>query len=164
MFFNIFIIMNEKIKRLIIDNVFRGVDVDFNIYMEYEVLKLRVKIDSEKLYKSSGYFDKDYYNLIYGLWDYELDEELHEFLPMVGYDFEEIEYFFDKSDLDGYKNLFYALNDLNYDYNVFDGFYSSPWLYIQFNASGVEVDNLYYVLEDEFDLSVDDVILLSRNS
>jgi hypothetical protein len=83
--------MNEKIKRLIIDNVFRGVDVDFNIYMEYEVLKLRVKIDSEKLYKSSGYFDKDYYNLIYGLWDYELDEELHEFLPMVGYDFEEIE-------------------------------------------------------------------------
>lgn len=29
---------------------------------------------------------------------------------------------------------------------------------------GVEVDNLYYFIEDEFDLSVDGVILLSRNS
>ncbi len=156
--------MNEKIKRLIIDNVFRGVDIDFNIYTEYEVLKLRVKIDSEKLYKSSGYFDKDYYSLIYDLSDNKLDEDLYDFLPIVGYDFEEIEYFFDKSNLDGYKYLFYALNDLNYDYSVFDGFYSSPWLYIQFNASAVEVDNLYYILEDEFALSVDDIVLLSRQS
>jgi hypothetical protein len=162
--------MNEKIKRLIIDNVFRGIDIDFDvkkeraIVTEGELLIIKINIDSKKIYKSSGYFDKNYFKLISDLADGNIDDELFEFLPMIGYDFSALEIFYDKDDLSGYKNLFYAINDLEYKYRVIDRFYSTPWLYIEFNASDVEVDNIYYILEDEFGLSIDDVILLSRNS
>ena len=154
--------MNEKIRRLIIDNVFRGVYVDFNVMVVHDTLVIYLDVDSKRLYKSSGYFDPKYYDLIYKLADGVLDDDVNDFFPMVGYEFDEIRINYEKGDLDGYKNLFYALNDLNYDYIVFDGFYPTPWLYIQFNVPDEEVNNLYDILEDEFDLSVDDVILLSR--
>ena len=159
--------MNEKVKRLIIDNVFDGVDVDFDLEIENEyfdensnVLKIIIYVDSYKLYKSSGYFNKKYYNLISYLADGNLDEEIFEFLPMVGYDFEYLEVFYDKSDLDGYKNLFYEINDLGYKYKVQDRYYSTPWLYIVFNLTGPEVDNLYNLLEKE--VSIEDVVLLAK--
>ena len=159
--------MNEKVKRLIIDNVFDGVDIDFDIEIENEyfdensnVLKIIIHVDSYKLYKSSGYFNEDYYNLITYLADGNLDEEIFEFLPMVGYDFEYLDVFYDKSNLDGYKNLFYEINDLGYKYKVQDRYYSTPWLYIVFNLTGPEVDNLYNLLEKE--VSIEDVVLLAK--
>ena len=169
MFFNIFIIMNEKIRKLIIDNVFRGIDIDFDvkkersIVTEGELLIIEINIDSKKIYRSSGYFDNNYFELISDLADGNIDDELFEFLPMIGYNFSALEIFYNKDDLSGYKNLFYAINDLEYKYRVINRFHSTPWLYIEFNASGVEVDNIYNVLEDEFDLSIDDIVLLSRS-
>lgn len=159
--------MNEKVKRLIIDNVFDGVDIDFDIEIENgnfdeDLLNLTVYVNSYKLYKSSGYFDKNYYDIITDLADGNIDEKLYDFLPMIGYDFNEIRIFYDKSNLDGYKNLFYEINDLGHKYVVKHNYYSTPWLYIVFNLSGPEVGNLYNLLEEE--VSVEDIILLAKSN
>ena len=158
--------MDEKIKRLIIDNVFKGIEIDFDIevvneYFDETLLRLIIYVDSNRLYKSSGYFDKNYYDLISDLADGNLDEEIFEFLPYIGYDFGNLEVFYEKSNLDGYKNLFYEINDLGYKYKVQYLYYSTPWLYIVFDLTGPEVDNLYHILEKE--VSVEDVILLSKS-
>lgn len=158
--------MDENIKRLVINNVFKGIDIDFDVETENEhfddstILRIIIYVDSYKLYRSSGYFNEDYYDLISYLADGNLDEEIFEFFPMIGYNFNSVELFYDKSNLDGYKNLFYEINDLGYKYKVQDRYYSTPWLYIVFNLTGPEVDNLYYILEKE--VSVEDVVLLSK--
>lgn len=160
--------MDEKIKKLIIDNVFGGINIDFDVEIEneyfdddYSILKIIIYVDSYKLYKSSGYFDEDYYNLITDLADGNLDDVIFEFFPMVGYNFGSVELFYDKSNLEGYKNLFYEINEYGYKYKIQDRYHSTPWLYIVFNLSGPEVDSLYHTLEK--DVNVDDVILLARS-
>jgi len=165
MFFNIFIIMDKKIKKLVIDNIFDGVDIDFDaevVMEEYggNTLKFIVYVDSYKLYKSSGYFNEEYYFLITDLADGNLDEEIAEFLPMIGYGFDYFELGFDKTNLDGYRNLFYTLDELGYQYKIIDRYNSSAWLFIEFNMSGSEVNRLYEQLEEV--ISVEDIVLLAK--
>lgn len=160
--------MDKKIKKLIDQNVFNTNMLDYEIEIEqgyfdddFVTLKLIIYVDSYKLYKSSGYFNEDYYNLITDLADGNLDDELFEFLPMVGYSFSSLEIFYDKSNIDGYKNLFYEINELGYSYyKVIQNYYSTPWLYVEFNMSGSEVNRLYELLEEV--VSVEDVVLLSK--
>ena len=109
MFFNIFIIMDKKIKNLIDQNVFNSNLLDYEIEMETEdeyfdedfiTLKLIIYVDSYKLYKSSGRFNPKYYQLIVALDEGYFEESLEEFLPMVGYSFSSIEIFELKEDFD----------------------------------------------------------------
>jgi hypothetical protein len=161
--------MDKKIKNLIDQNVFNTNMLDYGIEIEQDyfdddfvTLKLIIYVDSYKLYKSSGYFNEDYYNLITDLADGNLDDELFEFLPMVGYSFSSLEIFYDKSNIDGYKNLFYEINELGYSYyKVIQNYYSTPWLYVEFNMSYEDIRHLYEQLEDV--VSVEDVVLLSKD-
>jgi len=169
MFFNIFIIMDKKIKNLIDQNVFNSNLLDYDIEIEghdfdedFITLKLIIYVDSYKLYKSSGRFNPKYYQLIVALDEGYFEESLVEFLPMVGYSFSSIEIFYEKSNLDGYKNLFHKIDGLGYSYyKIINRYNSSPWLYIEFNMSYEEVRHLYEQLEEV--ISVEDVVLLSKD-
>lgn len=168
MFFNIFIIMDKKIKNLIDQNVFNSNLLDYDIeiedeYFDEDLVKLKfiIYVDSYKLYKSSGRFNPKYYQLIVALDEEYFEESLGEFLPMVGYTFSYIEMSYDKSNLDGYKNLFYEIDELGYSYyKINQHYYTTPWLYINFNMSYEEVRHLYEQLEES--VSVEDVVLLSN--
>jgi hypothetical protein len=145
--------MDKKIKNLIDQNVFNSNLLDYDIEVETEdeyfdedfiTLKLIIYVDSYKLYKSSGGFNPKYYQLIVALAEGYFEESLEEFLPMIGYSFSSIEIFYEKSNLDGYKNLFNEIDELGYSYyNINTRYYSSPWLYIEFNMSYDEVRHLY---------------------
>ena len=169
MFFNIFIIMDKKIKNLIDQNVFNSNLLDYEIEIknsvfddDFVILKLIIYVDSYKLYKSSGRFNPKYYQLMVALDEGYFEESLEEFLPIVGYSFSSIEIFYEKSNLDGYKNLFHKIDGLGYSYyKIINRYTSSPWLYIEFNMSYEEVRHLYEQLEEV--ISVEDVVLLSKD-
>jgi len=160
--------MDKKIKKLIDQNVFNSDLLDYDIEIEDEyfdddlvTLKFIIYVDSYKLYKSSGYFNEEYYNLITDLADGNFDEELFDFLPMVGYSFSSLELFYDKSNLGGYKQIFYALDELSYRYEMIDRYHSSPWLYIKYDISDSKfTTDLYKMINDEFDIDVDDIVLI----
>ena len=61
--FNIFIIMDKKIKSLIDSNVFNSNKITYDINVYSDDLIFDVIVDHRKLWKSSGYFDQKYYDL-----------------------------------------------------------------------------------------------------
>lgn len=170
MFFNIFIIMNKKIKNLIDQNVFKGEKIlDYNIesieqYDEETELIFTFKIDHYKLWKSSGYFNPKYYELVVGIDNGDMDMSIEEFLPIIGYDTDYVRNLYDHINKDElrkvYKPLFDALNDLGYGY-TYSVYKHSPWLNVYVETP--KDFNFYSIIEtlqDEYDLDIDDIVLL----
>jgi hypothetical protein len=170
MFFNIFIIMDKKIKNLIDQNVFKGEKIlDYDIesiehYDEETELIFTFKIDHYKLWKSSGYFNPEYYELIVGVDNGDMDMSIEEFLPIIGYDTDYVSYVYDNTNKDElrkvYKPLFDALDDLGYDY-TYSVYKRSPWLNVYVETSNdVNFNQVIETLQDEYGLDVDDIVLV----
>jgi len=170
MFFNIFIIMDKKIKNLIDQYVFKGEKIlDYDIEEQYDEeidteLIFTFKIDHYKLWKSSGYFKPNYYELVVGVDNGDMDMSIEEFLPIIGYDtdyFRHLYHHINKDELrEVYKPLFDALNDLGCDY-TYSTYKHSPWLNVYVETP--KDDNFYNIIEklqDDYDLDIDDIVLL----
>ena len=170
MFFNIFIIMDKKIKNLIDLNVFKGEKIlDYDIesieqHDEETELKFTFKIDHYKLWKGSDYFNPEYYELIVGIDNGDMDMSIEEFLPMIGYDTDYVSYVYDNTDKyelrKVYKPLFDALDDLGYTY-TYSIYKRSPWLnvYVE-NPNDVNFNGVIETLQDKYGLDIDDIVLL----
>ena len=162
--------MDKKIKKLIDDNVFQSDKLDYKITQsKHSILNkgdviIYVLIDHYKLWKNSGYYDPEYFELIYGLNEGYYDEEISDFLPLIGYDLDyfSIRYIGKNGliDYSAYDSLFDAINQLGYSFEV-KTYKEQPWLYVGISASDSDVAKLYVTLQNEFDLDVDDIILMS---
>jgi hypothetical protein len=170
MFFNIFIIMDKKIKNLIDLNVFKGEKIlDYDIesieqHDEETELKFTFKIDHYKLWRSSGYFDPEYYDIIVGVDNGDMDISIEEFLPMIGYDTDYVSYVYEHINKDKvyevYKPLFNAIRDLGYDY-TYSVYKRSPWLNVYVETpNDVNFNQVIETLQDEYGLDTDDIVLL----
>ena len=171
MFFNIFIIMDKKIKNLIDQNVFKGEKIlDYDIesieqHNEETELIFTFKIDHYKLWKSSGYFNPEYYELIVGIDNGDMDMSIEEFLPIIGYDTDYVTYVYEhinKNKVYGsYKPLLDAIHDLGYDY-TYSVYQRSPWfnVYVE-TPNGVNFNGVIETLQDEYGLDTDDIVLLN---
>ena len=161
--FNIFIIMNKKIKSLIDSNVFHSNKITFDINVYNGDLIFDVIVDHRKLWKSSGYFDQKYYDTIIDLDNGVYEEELQEFLPLVGYTFEEfdIRYLSNEDSIDNslaYSYLFSALEELGVDYK-WQFVTGSPWLFLTFlNSDQQQLYDVGEILENEYDIDTDDIV------
>ena len=171
MFFNIFIIMDKKIKNLIDQNVFKGEKIlDYDIesieqHNEETELIFTFKIDHYKLWKSSGYFNPEYYELIVGVDNGDMDMSIEEFLPIIGYDTDYVSYIYDNTDKyelrNVYKPLFDALDDLGYVY-TYSIYKRSPWLNVYvLTSNDVNFNQVIETLQDEYGLDTDDIVLLN---
>jgi hypothetical protein len=171
MFFNIFIIMDKKIKNLIDQNVFKGEKIlDYDIesieqHNEETELIFTFKIDHYKLWKSSGYFNPEYYELIVGIDNGDMDMSIEEFLPIIGYDTDYVSYIYDNTDKyelrNVYKPLFDALDDLGYVY-TYSIYKRSPWLNVYvLTSNDVNFNQVIETLQDEYGLDTDDIVLLN---
>ena len=172
MFFNIFITMDKKIKNLIDKNVFNSnlLDYDIEEMVTYGVgvVYITIHVDHFKLWRSSGYFDPKYYQLIVSLDDGYFQESLEEFLPIFGFSFEDIQFIYKpkvntKGDrYSAYNKLFKALNDLVYhfDYTFYPG---SPWLNVDVVVlSEIQFYDISEILEEEYDIDTDDIVMLEQ--
>lgn len=162
--------MDKKIKNLIDLNVFKGEKIlDYDIesieqHDEETELKFIFKIDHYKLWKNSGYFNPEYYELIVGLDNGDMDMSIEEFLPMIGYDTDYVSYVYDNTDKyelrKVYKPLFDALDDLGYTYTYYI-YKHSPWLNVYVETSNyVNFNQVIETLQDEYGLDTDDIVLL----
>ena len=171
MFFNIFIIMDQKIKNLIDQNVF-GTDIlDYDIdvkenFLSSSELTLTIYIDHYKLWRSSGRFDSKYYELIIDIDNGVFDESIEEFLPLVGYDCDYLKYqykpvnLYDKPNaLFAYEPLFDALKDIGYPFRQVN-YLSSPWLNVYIVTQTVSISEIRTILEEEYDIDTDDIVML----
>lgn len=155
--------MDKKIKTLIDSNVFHSNKITFDINVYYDDLIFDVIVDHRKLWKSSGYFDQKYYDIIIGLDNGDYEEELQEFLPLVGYTFEEfdIRYLSNEDSIDNslaYSYLFSALKELGVDYK-WQFVTGSPWLYVTFlNSNQQQLYDVGAILENEYDIDTDDIV------
>ena len=163
--------MDKKIKNLIDLNVFKGEKIlDYDIesieqHDEETELKFTFKIDHYKLWKSSGYFDPEYYELVVGIDNGDMDMSIEEFLPMIGYDTDYVSNLYDHINKDElrkvYKPLFDAIRDLGYDY-TYSVYRRSPWLNVYVDTpNGVNFNLVIETLQDEYGLDIDDIVLLN---
>ena len=162
--------MDKKIKNLIDQNVFKGEKIlDYDIesieqHNEETELIFTFKIDHYKLWKSSGYFNPEYYELIVGVDNGDMDMSIEEFLPIIGYDTDYVSYVYDNTNKDElrkvYKPLFDVLDDLGYDY-TYSVYKRSPWLNVYVETSNdVNFNQVIETLQDEYGLDVDDIVLV----
>lgn len=170
MFFNIFIIMDKKIKNLIDQNVFNSNLLDYEIeekehYGDDYELHITIYVNHFKLWKSSWDFDPKYYQLIVALDEGYFEESLMEFLPIVGYTFDDIRLIYSplvgswNSVYSAYDRLFKALNELVYYYERSFNRYS-PWLTIEIESIKFNLEDLRGTLENEFGMDTDDIVML----
>jgi hypothetical protein len=162
--------MDKKIKNLIDQHVFKGEKIlDYDIesieqHDEETELKFTFKIDHYKLWKGSDYFNPEYYELIVGIDNGDMDMSIEEFLPMIGYDTDYVSYVYDNTDKyelrKVYKPLFDALDDLGYIYS-YSIYKRSPWLnvYVE-NPNDVNFNGVIDTLQDKYGLDIDDIVLL----
>lgn len=162
--------MNKNIKDLIDQYVFKGENIlqyDIELIESYDEdteVDIIFKIDHYKLWKSSGYFDPKYYELIVGLDNGDMELSLDEFLPMVGYDSDYIRLLYEpinKKDIyKPYERLFDALEELGYEY-TYSVYKHTPWLNVYVTTPNDEnFYNIIETLQDEYDLDIDDIVLL----
>lgn len=162
--------MNKNIKDLIDQYVFKGENIlqyDIELIESYDEdteVDIIFKIDHYKLWKSSGYFDPKYYELIFGLDNGDMELSLDEFLPMVGYDSDYIRLLYEpinKKDIyKPYERLFDALEELGYEY-TYSVYKHTPWLNVYVTTPNDEnFYNIIETLQDEYDLDIDDIVLL----
>jgi hypothetical protein len=155
--------MDKKIKTLIDSNVFHSNKITFDINVYYDDLIFDVIVDHRKLWKSSGYFDQKYYDIIIGLDNGDYEEELQEFLPLIGYTFKEfdIRYLSNEDSIDNslaYSYLFSALKELGVDYK-WQFVIGSPWLFLTFlNSDQQQLYDVGAILENEYDIDTDDIV------
>lgn len=163
--------MDKKIKNLIDLNVFKGEKIlDYDIesieqHYEETELKFTFKIDHYKLWKSSGYFNPEYYELVVGIDNGDMDMSIEEFLPMIGYDTDYVIYVYEHINknkvYEVYKPLFDAIHDLGYDY-TYSVYKRSPWLNVYIETSNdVNFNQVIETLQDEYGLDTDDIVLLN---
>ena len=162
--------MNKNIKDLIDQYVFKGENIlqyDIELIESYDEdteVDIIFKIDHYKLWKSSGYFDPKYYELIVGLDNGDMELSLDEFLPMVGYNSDYIRLLYEpinKKDIyKPYERLFDALEELGYEY-TYSVYKTTPWLNVYVTTPNDEnFYNIIETLQDEYDLDIDDIVLL----
>jgi hypothetical protein len=158
--------MDQRIKKLIDKNVFDSNKLDYEIMPSRKSIDgnkdviIKIFIDHHKLWRSSSYFDPEYYDLIVGIDDGIYDDKLGEFLPMIGYDFDyfTIRYGWENdNDYSAYERLFDAIDELGYNAIPYS-YQEKPWLYVGTSLSSSNLNILIGALEDEFDLDVDDIV------
>jgi hypothetical protein len=158
--------MDQRVKKLIDKNVFKTNILDYEIIPSrksidgYKDIIFKIFIDHYKLWKSSGYFDREYYDLILGIDDGLYNEELSDFLPLIGYDFDYFTIRFgweNDNDYSAYERLFDAIDELGYKAVPYS-YKEKPWLYVGTSLSSSNLVELVISLEDEFDLDVDDIV------
>ena len=163
--------MDKKIKNLIDQNVFKGEKIlDYDIesieqHDEETELIFTFKIDHYKLWKCSGYFDPKYYELVVGIDNGDMDMNIEEFLPIIGYDNDYVSYVYEHINknkvYEVYKPLFDAIRDLGYDY-TYSVYKRSPWLNVYVETpNGVNFNDVIEILQDEYGLDIDDIVLLN---
>lgn len=159
--------MDKKIKNLIDHNVFNSNILDYEIdetshYAGETQLVININVDHFKLWKSSGYFNPKYYELIVGIDDGYFDELISEFLPIVGYNFDDIIFKYKPNHVVAYKRLFDSLNELVKYFN--HTFYlSSPWLNVDVITIDNEFSDVINILEEEYDIDTDDIVMIDLN-
>lgn len=162
--------MDKKIKNLIDQNVFNGAKIlNYDVesieqYDEETELIFTFKINHYRLWKSSGYFDPKYYELVVGADNGDMDMSIEEFLPIIGYDTDYVRYLYEHNSKDElkkvYKPLFDALDDLGYDYE-YSVYRHSPWLNVYIETpNDVKFYSLLETLQEEYDLDIDDIVIL----
>jgi hypothetical protein len=162
--------MDKKIKNLIDQNVFNSNLLDYDIeertlFGDDNELYITIYVDHFKLWKSSGRFNLKYYQLIVALDEGYFEESLMEFLPIIGYTFEDIRLIYNpivglnSGMYSAYDRLFKALNELVYYYERSFNRYS-PWLTIEIESIKFNLEDLRGTLEDEFNIDTDDIVML----
>jgi hypothetical protein len=165
--------MDKKIKDLIDKNVFKTNILDYDIqeitskFGEMDLI-IYIFIDHYKLWKSSGRFDQDYYDLIYNIDDGVYDESIEEFLPMIGYDFDFFTIRYTNKnggsvDYSAYKPIANALKELNLPFKI-QIWPEKPWLYLEVFIEGnpevYSAQDVYEILEEEYDLDLGDIVFI----